>query len=245
METQTKKDLKINGDGSASGGVYEGIKINGSGRITGDVDCEYFKCNGDAKVIGSLTAQSAKINGSASITGSLKADEFKVMGFTKVSENVESKDTKVSGQAELEKNISSDSITVNGELKIKNDCNAEVFTVNGAFTIGGMLNAGEVEIKLYGPCRAKEIGCEKIEVRKGNAFKIHNIITSIFPSFDSKTSLITDSIEGDEIYLENTRAKIVRGNNVEIGPGCDIELVEYKTTYKKSDGAAVKEEKKV
>lgn len=244
METETKKDLKINGEGDASGGAYEGIKINGTGRISGDVDCEYFKCNGDAKIIGNVVTQSAKVNGSAKITGSLKTGEFKITGFSKVGGDVEAKETKVNGQAEFEKNFKTEYVSINGEIKINNDCNAEKFNANGAFNIGGMLNAGQIEIKLYGACHAKEIGCEKIEVRRGNAFKIRDIITSVFPSFESKTSLITDTIEGDEIYLENTRAKIVRGNNVDIGPGCEIELVEYKNIYRKIDGAKVKENRK-
>ena len=245
METKTGKDLKINGDGSASGGVYEGIKINGSGRINGDVDCEYFKCNGDAKVIGSVVTQSTKVNGTATVTGNLKTEEFKVTGFFKVGGNVEAKETKINGQAELEKNLSADTIEINGELKLTNDCNAETFHTNGAFSIGGLLNAGDVKLKPYGPCKVKEIGCEKIDVRRGNAFNIRSIITSVFPSYDSKTALTVETIEGDDIYLENTKAKVVRGNNVEIGTGCNIELVEYKTSYSKTDDAVVKEEKKV
>lgn len=37
-----------------------------------------------------------------------------------------------------------------------------------------------------------------------------------------------ETIEGDDIHLELTRARVVRGNNVSIGSGCDIDLVEYK-----------------
>jgi hypothetical protein len=46
-------------------------------------------------------------------------------------------------------------------------------------------------------------------------------------------------IEGDDIYLENTHAKVVRGNNIEIGPGCEIKLVEYKYSFKKDEMAEV------
>ena len=46
--------------------------------------------------------------------------------------------------------------------------------------------------------------------------------------FNSKGELTTELIEGDEIYLENTNAKIVRGNNITIGEGCNIGLIEYR-----------------
>ncbi|MNR67595.1 hypothetical protein D3C85_1916860 [compost metagenome] len=52
-------------------------------------------------------------------------------------------------------------------------------------------------------------------------------------------------IEGDDIYLENTRAKVVRGNQVVIGPGCEIDLVEYKVLLEKKKGANVKGSRKM
>ena len=36
------------------------------------------------------------------------------------------------------------------------------------------------------------------------------------------TGLTTDVIEDDEIYLEYTKSKIVRGKDIELGPGCDM-----------------------
>jgi cytoskeletal protein CcmA (bactofilin family) len=57
--------------------------------------------------------------------------------------------------------------------------------------------------------------------------------------------LEAEIIEGDEIMLENTTAKIVRGNNVMLGAGCDIGTVEYKSNYVKNGDARVGTETKV
>ncbi len=57
--------------------------------------------------------------------------------------------------------------------------------------------------------------------------------------------LTVDVIEGDDVYLENTMAKIVRGNNVTIGSGCKIELVEYKGSFKQDGGAEIGTNKKI
>ena len=63
--------------------------------------------------------------------------------------------------------------------------------------------------------------------------------------FNSKGELTTELIEGDEIYLENTNAKIVRGNNITIGEGCNIGLIEYSGEINISSESIVKEQKKI
>ena len=54
-----------------------------------------------------------------------------------------------------------------------------------------------------------------------------------------------ERIADDEIYLENTTAQIVRGDTIELGPGCEIELAEYKNSFKVNKDSAVAEHKKV
>jgi len=49
----------------------------------------------------------------------------------------------------------------------------------------------------------------------------------------------------DEIYLENTHAKIVKGDNIKIGSECKIELVEHKESFKKDDKSEVITFKKI
>lgn len=239
------KDLKINGEGSMSGGSYSDITINGQGKITGDVNCDNFKCNGESKILGSMNANSAKVNGSAVITGDLKSAEVKVLGYSKIKGSIESKNTKINGQIEVEGNLSSDDIKITGEANVNKDCSAENFETSGGFKIGGFLNADDVNIKLYGPCSVKEIGCSNITVKKGNVFNFRGLIKSIFPSIEYFGGLSVDVIEGDDIDLENTKAGIIRGNNITVGTGCEIELIEYKSTLQKTGEAKVKEERKV
>ena len=60
-----------------------------------------------------------------------------------------------------------------------------------------------------------------------------------------RSELISEVIEGDEIYVEYTKAKVVRGNKVVIGPGCDIQSVEYREDFKALKDGNVKENKKI
>ena len=57
--------------------------------------------------------------------------------------------------------------------------------------------------------------------------------------------LTTSVIEGDDIYLEATTAKIVRGNNVTIGSDCNIELVEYRNTITVAPDSKVNEQRDI
>ena len=43
--------------------------------------------------------------------------------------------------------------------------------------------------------------------------------------------LTAEVIEGDKVEIEYTQADVVRGNHIKIGPGCKVDLVEYKGEF--------------
>ena len=213
-------DLKINGSGSSTGGQYTSVVINGNGRIDGDLDCVYLKVNGQCDVNGNVKAESVKVHGNSSIKGNLEADKAKIHGM-----------------ADIGGNVSVDKAETYGSISVDGDCNAEFFKIEGIFAIEGLLNAGELELSLYGQSRAREIGGEKITVKRKGKYHFLGLKSLIMPGGNKE--LTADIIEGDDIYLENTQAKVVRGNNIELGPGCEIELVEYKDSFKQDEKADV------
>ena len=54
-------------------------------------------------------------------------------------------------------------------------------------------------------------------------------------------SVVTDTIEADEVDLESTRARIVRGVNIRIGKGCEIDRIEYSGTIEHEPSAVIRE----
>jgi cytoskeletal protein CcmA (bactofilin family) len=242
-ENTQKADLKINGSGTASGGAYNLVRINGSGRITGDLDCNDFVINGSGEATEAVKCTSVRISGSGRIGGELKCGDIKVNGSGSFNSDIDCGGLNISGSADVKKSVRARNIKINGSTKISGDCSAEDFFSNGVFEIGGLLNADNVEIHLYwNRSRAKEIGGEKISVSLGTTGL--GLVKSLLPS-SHFPALEADVIEGNDITLENTIAKVVRGENVTIGSGCDIGLVEYKGHYRKEHGAKVAEEKKV
>ncbi len=228
MVKSTGNDLRINGLGSSSGGNYNLVQINGKGDINGDLECTDLQINGLGCIHGNAKTGTVRVAGKAEIDGNLKGHQIIVDGMT-----------------EVRGAVSGDLIENRGMLKVGKDCGVETFKSQGGFTVGGLLNAGKIEIEIYATSRAREIGGEQIEIRSGDAFGFKKFLSSIFPGLQLTRDLTAETIEGDSIYLENATVKTVRGHDVRIGPGCMINVVEYKNTFYKDSGATVKENKKV
>jgi cytoskeletal protein CcmA (bactofilin family) len=232
-----RKDLVISGTGSASGGLYDLVKISGTGKVHGDIDCNDMAIYGTATMEGNVKAKAVHISGKARITGSLKTEHVKIHGSARMGGDVQCKQFDCHGSANVGGNLSADEVHIHGEAAIKGGCDAEQFKARGEFSIGGLLNAGTIQIKPFGHCQAKEIGGERIEVKLQGITFLKKLLFHF--------GLTAESIEGDEIYLEYTSAKAVRGNRVTIGPGCDIEVVEYQDEFQCDPGAKVGTYKKV
>lgn len=245
MDMNGKGDLKIDGSGSAPGGEYNSVRINGAGKIIGDVTCREFRINGSGNVDGSLDAEDGKISGTGTIDGILTARKFKVSGSAQMKEDVKGDSLVISGSVTVSGNLDMQNVKIEGSARVGRDCNAEVFQSDGSFEINGLLNADDISIGLYhAKSRAREIGGGKIHVALGSTAGF-NVLKTIFTLGMYNPVLEADTIEGDEIILENTIARVVRGTNVTIGNGCRVELVEYKGTLQKTGDARVTEEKKI
>ncbi|HUI30757.1 MAG TPA: polymer-forming cytoskeletal protein [Candidatus Acidoferrales bacterium] len=228
MVKNMKNDLRINGLGNSSGGNYNYVQINGKGDINGDLDCVELQINGLGCIHGNVKTRTARVAGKSEINGSVKAEDLIIDGMTEI------------GGA-----VSADRIENRGMLKVNKDCGAETFRSQGGFTIGGLLNADKIDIEMYVASRAREIGGQEIEIKAGSAFGFKKFLSSLFPMWQMNRYLSVETIEGDNIYLENVTVKVVRGGNVKVGPGCQIDKVEYKNTFYKDRDSSVKENKKV
>jgi len=242
MTEQTRSDMKINGAVSPlPGGTYGALVINGAGSVNGDIDASAVRINGAGSINGKLVAQSVTVNGTGTFNGSVQANEMTVNGDASIRDGAGIGRFTVKGNASVGGGLAATELIVRGFLKVGGDCEAESFSAEGGFTVGGLLNAGIVDIKIYGPCAAREIGGEKITVRQSQGFES---IAQIF-TFWAEKRLTADSIEGDDIYLEATTAKTVRGKNITLGQDCKIDVVEYTESYTAVAGIFVGDARKV
>jgi cytoskeletal protein CcmA (bactofilin family) len=215
--TKGLKNLKLTGESSSGGGDYEKIRMTGQGKINGNVT---FVIKGSTKLNGDVHSEKIEIHGSSTIGGKLSF-----------------KKGKVHGSASLKNGAKGEEFLLEGNVKIGGDCEVETAELKGTFTIDGLLNADQIAISLHGRSTVKEIGGETITVKRDGhvLLQLDKLIKSLSRELDA------DLIEGDVLKLEYTKAKIARGKNVEIGPGCMIELVEYSHHLHISEEAEVKE----
>lgn len=239
MESKKRGDLYINGIGGSNGGEFDQVSINGRGTVKTDIVCDVFDCNGVGAVKGNVKAEKAKVNGKAKVEGSLEAQVMTIDGTVNIGENLAVGNMTVNGHASIGGLVKGEDLQIKGLFTVKGDCEAEIFHAESHFSIGGLLNADDIDVKIYGECRVKEIGGQAITV-----ISRETLIGSLLKPF-TKTQLVTDLIEGDKINLESTSAKIVRGNDVKIGPDCKIGLVEYTGEIDVSKNAIVGDTRKV
>ncbi|MGQ9006638.1 hypothetical protein ACTXHP_00165 [Bacillus stercoris] len=235
METTKLGNLKLYGAGHAAGGAYHnvvikgegvvgeglsaaGCRIFGTGCFLGTAETERLRVFGESEFKGNLTAGRINIYGTMKVSGSLQFDRFNLKGLTEISES-----------------MTGESCDVKGKLSVKGDCETEMFHVTGCVDVSGLLNSGDIKIGLsHDISHVREIGGTTITVKKRTSFFNRK-----------KVKLIADIIEGDQVYLENTDAAVVRGKEVIIGPGCSIGTIEYENTYECDPHSQIKEKIKL
>lgn len=239
MNTNSRGDLVINGFGASNGGQFHVVTINGRGTVNSDLECMELECNGSGNINGNVISEKIKVSGHAKFKGNIESQRLTIDGTARIDMNVSAEKLKVSGKATVGGRVKCEEIKIHGTFTVGEDCEAEIFQAESMFSIGGLLNADLIDIKMYGECKAKEIGGQTITV-KYNSSLIGSLLKPLF-----KPQLETDLIEGDIVELENTIAKIVRGNQVKIGSNCEIGLVEYTGEFSMDKKAVVAESRKV
>ncbi len=234
--------VSIAGSGKVAGGAYHTVKISGSGRVEGDLVAEELRISGAGKVEGAAKVREIVVSGTARFEGPVEAEALQVAGACKVEAGLSAKEVKVAGALKVEGSVKAHYFKTSGGLKVEGDLEAEIVALAGKVTVNGLLSADRVEMKLEDSSFVREIGGEVIEIRrrrKGGFLEELGL-----PFFRRPGKLQASAIEGDEVYLEGTEAKLVRGKKVTIGPGCRIERVEYEESLDVHPDAQVGEEVK-
>jgi cytoskeletal protein CcmA (bactofilin family) len=236
-----KGNLMITGSSSAAGGSYNKVHIIGEATIEGDVACSRLKCVGTLDMEGSLKSMQVAVVGTCSFSNDVETDNMKISGTVTIGGNARLNELRCSGTIETKGSLYGEDLELRGELNTEGDCEFDSVKARGIMNVGGLLNAGRMDIKLYRDCKAGEIGGEHISVRRASLLNPFSFFFRPSPH----AMLSASVIEGDDIYLEYTNAKVVRGKRVIIGPGCGIELVEYKEYFKQSKSTIINDNRKV
>lgn len=232
--------VNIMGEGSLSGGNYKKVKIMGEAEVIGSFESESLTVMGELTTEFDIKTGKMSIMGEGNFQG-VEAEAIRIAGEATYKGFVRVRDISVSGEAIFKDSVKANKIKVLGNMEVQNSVETEIFKSKGAFQIG-TLNSNVTEIRLYGDSRVSEMGGESVEV----IYPWHKkLISGLVFKNNWRAQLRADSIEADVIYLENTIAKSVKGNDVKIGPGCKIERVEYGNTIHVDSRSSVEHSEKV
>ncbi|MFD3156156.1 cell shape determination protein CcmA [Haloimpatiens sp. FM7330] len=235
-------NLKITGAGESTGGKYNEVTISGAGEINGDMECNMFKVAGSGEVHGNLQSKIIKASGAFEVNGNIEGEDIDGKGAVDINGTLKCKNVNMAGAVDIDGDLYGDIIKISGALDIKKNCEAEILNLKGCFDIEGLLNAGQINIEMKRRCNVKEIGGEKIEIRRIN----ESFVSRLFNlSSGRRGKLECEVIEGDDIYLEYTEAEVVRGNNIVLGPECEIQCVEYRDSFDAAQDSKVAKVKRI
>jgi len=183
-----------------------------AGKVQGNLDAEMAEVKGACKIGGNVRVAILKVGGSLKVIGNVQAELIRTKGALKVEGDVNADHFRIAGAAKvLGKVASTQEILVQGVLKCAGDVDSNLFNLMGSAGVDGVLNAREFNAELGGRSSIRKIVSEKINVKASKNSR--------------DPELLSKSITGQEIYLENTVAEKVEGGKVTIGPGCTISEV--------------------
>lgn len=243
-------NIKIFGDGYISGGKYNNIKVLGDSICNENLECNFlrimgqsnfkdnikvniFKIMGEADIEGKLICESLRVLGECDLRSEAEIGTLKIMGEVRAfkgititsnlivmgdinsNENLNCNIMKLMGQGIVAKNVIFNELNILGQLEVSGDCEGNIFYNRGGVRINGLLSADKVEIVPKRISRIEEIGGSEIIIKKSKWIEAIN------------GKVISKLIEGDKIILQNTDCNIVRGQDVTILSGCNIDKVEY------------------
>lgn len=236
MSDKKRNNLKMIGEASAGGGSFDKMRIMGECSVQGDVRAKNCKVMGECTINGNLSCDYFHNMGEMDIVGSLKADKLHLVGQIHVKEQCFIRDGLISGELNCEKNLNGEDFHVRGMVRSRENVTLEQLDMKGGIFVDGLLNCPMINILLRFDADnyIHEIGTSKIKIRrKHSLFKNAPVV-----------NFQADTIEGDDLDLEYTTARIVRGVRVSIGTGCKINRVEYTDEYREGKhtevGTAVK-----
>jgi len=249
------KDLKIAGSRTMPGGHYDKIKIAGAGKIDGDCIANEIKISGAGKMLGKCKTGTLVVSGAGTFEGSIDADKISVSGNTSAKLHVNVEKISVSGSFNCKGGLTGGEITSSGIVKCKGDIKCKSmkssgallaksvecddFVSHGLIKIPEMLNSENIDITLSERSSIGQIGGRTIKIVGKSGLKPFAFGSA------SSVELNSDFIEGDDIELENVKAKEVSAQNVTIGKNCTIDKVVYSLTLNVDKNSTVKEKIKV
>lgn len=232
-----KNNLEIRGLGSVNSGKYHTVTVSGIGTLKGNIEGDVISNYGTERSEGKLEANTLIIAGDFTAEKDVMVkEELDIKGTASFKSKLNCTNLNIAGSLSVKDDLNFNSGSISGKLSLKNNCNAKKLSIIGSLDIENNLNIDNLSIGLMDKSFVTNIKGKNIEVKnledKSNK--------GLFKLLKGKVILKCYNLEGEDIYVENVECSLIRGNNVIIGPGCNIENIEYENKFQANQGSQVK-----
>jgi cytoskeletal protein CcmA (bactofilin family) len=260
-KTERSKKIRISGSGMIQSVYAEETSVSGSLTVDGSIDSIFFHVSGSCRVEKDvISSDTIHSSGSMHIGGNVRGNKIESSGSLQIAGNMEACELESSGSISAE-SVICDEFESSGSAKISKLLRAKNIENSGktkaeSIECTMLKSSGLVEVRtvtgdeiyISGRINADSISSRRFEMKIYNStshvVKLQSDIVEIrlqkkrFLSGEAKI----DEIICNRAFLESTNSKYVKGDDIIIEAGCNIDYVEAKS-LKISDEAKVKEKK--
>lgn len=247
--------------------IAESIKVFGSATFNGKVESDEIQIYGSADFNEPVTCSRLRLYGAAAFEKSVTFEELTIRGSGEFNENVTVNHIKNSGALEVngfliarevksygvmqgEGKFKVENLLSAGVLETKGEIEGEKIIIKGAIHNANLINGEDVLIELNDQCKCHSIGASKLVVTRAKRKKRKSLFMMSKNSEKSLINeeqmvevlnkvLIAEEIEGDDLELNSTKAKVVRGETIKIGALSKIGMVEYSMSLEIDESAEI------
>ncbi len=202
-----------------------------------------FEASGSVRGQGSLETRRFRVSGSTVMQGPVELSEGRASGSVRIDGSVRVLSQLVlSGATRISGAVAGERVRGSGGLFIGQEVALEEMSWSGSVQCSGLISAEAIELTLQGASEVGELAGAKIRVMLG---KVGNWTRWVPFTGSQAARLMVSEVSGDDILLEGTHAKTVRGDRVVIGAQCRIDRVEYRDSLEVHPDALVGESVKL
>jgi cytoskeletal protein CcmA (bactofilin family) len=186
--------------------------LDGTAKVTGDVDVDTATLSGTASIGGKLSAGELRTSGRLDVVGdAVVKHRLAVDGSARFGATLHAGDIDVRGTLRVEGAIDVDrSVLWRGTLEAGGAITASRLAGEGRLVAQGAVLAKEVDLVIEGPSHAGAIRAETVRVRSRRKL------------LGPAPSLEVERIDADLVELEDVHVEYLRASRIVAGAGCQI-----------------------
>ena len=205
MDTK-QMDMKIEGIGTISQGSYGRIRVEGVGRIRGDIDFDTMRIDGTCNAEGVLKGRMMDVEGILKVDGDVRVRELEVEGVMKTQTHKIYADTiRVEGMLKNDGEVNADKVLIEGcvsfndlfgdDIEINYGCHGHMFFFGKKNRFSKVNKAGNIECSKLKACNLTCKSISATNIVLSNYCVVDTINCNGSLSYDSTCTI--RHIEGD------------------------------------------------